>query len=252
MRTALINLVHATVPAALVVGGLFFGPTAVANEITQFDLSLANLLKHDRDVPLAADPLVECRGRQVVIAIYQNPQAGLRDLKIDAVLLSRTLALHQPSGGNLFDSTVFHFYSTRDQAHFTEVKVDLKDLKRFALGRLSREALLARVELKQCAGEDLKATYGNMSYSQIVGNSQVVSGIYMSERKDMLAHILSLKANGYDVRVAERQFLKMEDTVRNRDKVGFDLAYHQLENSIAAVPEAGAKVRLASEDSWQR
>lgn len=213
-------------------------------------MTLSKLLQTSRDVPLAAAPLVERRGRAVFIAVYQNPRAGLRDLKIDAVLLARTIWQAHP---DKFDSFTFHFYGVRDQAHFTEVVVPSLDLKMFAGKRLSQAELLAGIGLRVCQVEDLKVRYGDKSYGDIIGGVQVVSGIYMSERKELLARIISLRANGYDVRGAERQFLKVEDTVRNRDKAGFDLAYHQLENSIAAiVRDPGTKVRLASEEQWQR
>lgn len=240
------NLVAGT--SALLVLASVWPAAAWGWESSQQDLRIAALLRKDPDVPLAVSPMVQCRGRTVEVAVYQDPRADFRDLKIDAVLLSRTLEASLPGQ---FDQAVFNFYLPRDQAHFSQVTVNFGDLKRYGDGQLSRYLLLKQTVLSLHTVDGIKAAYSSLSYDKIIDPAQVVSGIYMSERKEMLKLILSLKANGYDVVAAERQFLKMEDTVRNRDKVGFELAYHQTERTIAAINRA-SKVRLASEDSWQR
>jgi hypothetical protein len=96
--------------------------------------------------------------------------------------------------------------------------------------------------------------YRHLSYREILDQSPVLEGAYAPERKELSDELTTLKANGYDVNQATRQFFALEDLVRTRQYAQLTAAFAKTRQSIAeAVAQAqGISVASSRTINWQR
>jgi len=245
-------LAGSSLPAA------FSGSVVYCQEISE--AAIVDCLNANTYVTLLGKAHAKIDGRQLSVALYQDPRATITDLKINSVLLAKGLFDRY---ADTFDSFVFSYFPLSAQSNYCEAKVNRADIEDFAHGALSHAQLLRRIAVEPFLAASLKRRYQSLSYAEIIGENQVVDGVngpHSKDRKEIKARILSLKASGYDVSVAERQFLKMEDLVRRKDR--FDYADYEaaskdvelcLQDSINN-GTAPRKIRLASDERslWQR
>jgi len=198
-------------------------------------------------------------GPRLLIALYQDPRANIRDLKINSVLLAKGLA---DQFGASFDQYIFSHFPLAEQSLYCQATLSRGDLELFAQGKLSNDQLLSRVKVEPFLAASLKRRYQGLSYAEIICEERVVESYDDNrnrDRKEIKARILSLKRSGYDVSVAERQFLKIEDFVRrheNFDQSDYAAAWHAIELCLQESVNNGTlrKVKIASDEgsSWQR
>lgn len=207
---------------------------------------IAQCLKRSQYVPQAAAAQVRIIGGRLRLSLYQDPRAQIKDLKINSILLSKELSDAFPDA---FDSYIFSYFPVAAQNCYTEVVVAKRDLALFASRKLTKDEILARVTLEPFLANSLKSRYQALSYYEILNYSD------NQNSKDFKQRILTLKANGYDVSAAERQFLKMEDLARNKDEGAYEEAKVALANCLdqSVLNDAPGKIRLANEGTlWPR
>ncbi len=227
--------------------------------------SVVQCLEQNRYVTLVGKAQAVVDGPRLLIALYQDPRANVRDLKINSVLLAKGLA---DRFGDRFDQYVFSHYPLAEQSTYCQATLSRADLMAFGTGHLADDQLLSRVKVEPFLAASLKRRYQNLSYSQIIAEDQVVESYgdnHKQDRKEIKARILSLKRSGYDVSVAEKRFLEVEDFVRrheNFDHAEYAAAWRDIElclqdsvNSVTSGKSGTSrKIKIASDErsSWQR
>jgi hypothetical protein len=222
------------------------------------EAEVLDCLKKSKLADLIGGAQVTFAANEVRVAIYQDPRCTVNDLKINSALLAKELRSRFKSR---FSTYAFVYFPLKSQNVYNEVVVTANLIDDFDSGVLSKEALLARITVEpfvaNAAGR-LALRYRELSYQQILaGGLMAASGEFKERelRKDKLDRILSLKASGYDVRNAERQFLLMEDFIRNKDYVGYEAASHAVEICLEDCRyQKSSKIKLASDERalWQR
>jgi hypothetical protein len=207
----------------------------------QESTAISQCLKQSKFVSQAATAQFKISDSRLELSLYQDPRAHIKDLKINSILLSKELNDASPDA---FDSYVFSYFPVVSQNCYTQVVVAKRDLLLFASGKLTNSEILARVTLEPFLTNSLKSRYQGLSYNEILNYSD------NENSKEIKQRILSLKASGYDVAAAERQFLKMEDLARNKDDAAFEEARVSLAKCLSDAP---GKIRLANEGTlWPR
>jgi hypothetical protein len=203
--------------------------------------AISQCLKSSKFVSQAATAQFKIEGGCLELSLYQDPRAHVKDLKINSILLSKELNDAFPAA---FDSYIFAYFPVVSQNCYTQVVVEKRDLLLFASGKLTNSEILSRVTLEPFLANSLKSRYQGLSYGEILNYSD------NENSKEIKQRILSLKASGYDVAAAERQFLKMEDLARNKDEVAYEEARVSLAKCLSDAP---GKIRLANEGTlWPR
>lgn len=226
--------------ACLLVGFFLSAPASFAQVIDEE--GLLRTLHENRLLPVSGVVEIAQEEDGLVFSLYRHPKANLQDLKIDTVLLAKVV---QDSG--LLPPSCKHlrilFFPREEQSRFTETRADFDQVSKYGCGRLTQSALLASVSAQDVAVPPLSERFANLSYRQIIANP-VVSGAWESERSAMLARLDSLRAQGYDVSLAMRQFLKVEDFVRRKQ-------YEEARPEVLLAEELilKSRVRLATEAS---
>jgi len=202
-------------------------------------------------VSLAQGADVKFDGDSLRLAIWQHPGASPRDLKIDAVLLAHTVSQHFPG---VFERLDCSFFDANITGQSRRVAVKLAELKAFALGKLGPEPFLAGVLLSGETCVSVAERYQGLSYRQILDQDPVLDGSFAVERKELSDELTTLKANGYDVSQATRQFFALEDLVRTRQYAQLPLAFTRTHQCISeAVAQAqGISVASSRTKYWQR
>ncbi len=215
--------------------------------------AISHCLKSSKFVSQAATARFKIDGGCLELSLYQDQRAHIKDLKINSILLSKELNDASPDA---FDTFVFSYFPVVSQNCYTQVSVAKRDLLLFASGKLTKSEILARVTLEPFLATSLKSRYQGLSYAEILNYSA------NENSKEIKQRILSLKASGYDVSAAERQFLKMEDLARNKDQTACEearvtlaqcLERSVLQKSVLQNNDAPGKIRLANERTlWPR
>lgn len=236
-----------------IVSLLCLGSLAAAPASCQEAAEISQCLKHSKYVSQAATAQFKSEAGSLQLSLYQDPRAHVKDLKINSILLSKELTDAFPQA---FDRYVFFYFPVVAQSCYTQVVVAKSDLLLFANRKLSNSEILSRVTLEPYLTNSLKDRYQALSYAEILNYSD------NENSKEIKQRILSLKASGYDVRGAERQFLKMEDLARNKDEVACEeakvalakcLDESVLQKSVLQNYDAPGKIRLANERTlWPR
>ncbi len=227
--------------------------------------SVVQCLEQNKYVTLVGKAQAVVDGPRLLIALYQDPRANVRDLKINSVLLAKGLS---DRFGDRFEHYVFSHYPLAEQSTYCQATLSRADLTAFGAGHLPSDQLLSRVKVEPFLAASLKRRYQSLSYLQIIADDQVVESYgdnHKQDRKEIKARILSLKRSGYDVSVAEKRFLKMEDFVRrheNFDHAEYAAAWRDIELCLQDSVNAGTngngstlrKIKIASDErsSWQR
>lgn len=202
---------------------------------------VSHCLKRSKYVSQAATARFKIEGDCLELGLYHDPRARVKDLKINSILLSKELTDAFPDA---FETYVFAYFPVVSQNCYTQVVVAKRDLLLFASGKLNNSEVLSRVTLEPFLANSLKSRYQGLSYNEILNYSD------NENSKEIKQRILSLKASGYDVSGAERQFLKMEDLARNKDEVAYEEARVSLAKCLSDAP---GKIRLANEGTlWPR
>ena len=234
---------------------LLLGLSILANQPAscQESVAIAQCLKSSKYVSQAAAAQFKIEGKSLELSLYQDPRAHVRDLKINSILLTKELNDAFPDA---FETFVFSYFPVAAQGSYTQVVVAKRDLLLFASRRLSNSEILARVTLEPFLVNSLKSRYQALSYGEILNYSD------NQNSKEIKQRILSLKASGYDVAGAERQFLKMEDLARNKDEAACEeargalakcLDQSVLQKSVLQNNDAPGKIRLANKRTlWPR
>lgn len=176
----------------------------------------------------------------LTLTLYRHPKANLKDLKIDTAVLAKVML-----DSGLLPESAKHlrvlFFLRENQGSYTETKVEFDRVDRYDRGKLSQSALLTSVGIAKVAVPPLSERFANLSYRQIIANP-VVSGAWYVERSAMFERLDSLRAQGYDVNLAMRQFLKVEDFVRRKQ-------YDEARPEVLLAEELilKSRIRLASE-----
>lgn len=214
---------------------------AAAPASCQESAEISQCLKRSKYVSQAATAKFKIDGGCLELSLYQDPRAHIKDLKINSILLSKELTDAFPDA---FETYVFAYFPVVSQNCYTQVIVAKRDLLLFASGKLNNSEVLSRVTLEPFLANSLKSRYQGLSYNEILNYSD------NENSKEIKQRILSLKASGYDVSGAERQFLKMEDLARNKDEAAFEEAKVSLAKCLSDAP---GKIRLANEGTlWPR
>lgn len=215
-------------------------------------------LKKSKYADVIGGAQVTFNGREVRVAIYKDPRSLVSDLKINSALLANEL---RKRFSGRFDTYAFVYFPLKSQNVCTEVVVTADIVDKFDRGACTRAELLAAISVEpfvaNAAGR-LALQFRNKSYEEILAGGLMAASGDAKERelrKDKLDRILSLKASGYDVRSAERQFLLMEDFIRNKDYVSYEAASHAVELVLEDCRyQKSPKIKLASDERalWQR
>jgi hypothetical protein len=222
------GLTHATVLAAL-----------KANHFT----ALVTALDQGIDIRFEGDALQ--------LAVWRHSAGSARDLKIDTVLLAQAINQHFPGVFEQFDCT---FFDPLSPNHSQRATLKMSKLSAFAHDKIDDEQLLCAVQLGSERDSSVRERYEGLSYSQILDQSAVLEGAYSDERKELSDELTTLKANGYDVNQATRQFFALEDLVRTRQYERITAAFARTRQCIAeAVAKAqGISVASSRMGNWQR
>ena len=146
------------------------------------------------------------------------------------------------------------FFSPQYPAKSQRAALKLSALHDFAQDKLTAKQLVDSVQLTFERDRSLAERYQNLTYQQILEQGPVSAGAYESERKELSDELTTLKANGYDVKQATRQFLALEDLVRTKQYGQLTPAFDRTKKSIAdAVANAqGINVASSRTKDWQR
>lgn len=218
--------------AASLLAGLFacgYGQAALAALSDAQCVSIiekAKILTPDSRVQASVGP------REVWVSAYRNPKANEKDCKIDAILMAKVLMDADPKNITMIK---VRFYDPTNRTSFREVRVGAGVVKAFGEGRVSQDELLASVALDR--GEEEISKYRNQSYREITGSSEVVDGVYRSERLGLYSRIQALKERGVGVQPFMGEFFRIEDQVRRGDDGGARAAMHYLDSKLSEQEE---------------
>jgi len=213
--------------------------------------TILTALKANPYVSLDQGADVKFDGATLQLALWSDRRASERDQKIDAVLLARTVERQFPG---VFEEYHCSFFDPRSPGHSRLVSVKTPLLSEFGQGKISREELLQTVPMVDERGTSLSERYAGLSYRQILQESPVLEGTYAAERKELSDQLTTLKANGYDVNQATRQFFALEDLVRTRQYAQLSQAFAKTRQCIAAAVAKAPNISVASSrtKNWQR
>jgi hypothetical protein len=215
--------------------------TVLAALQSNHDAALVAALSQGADVKFDGDTLH--------LAIWSR--GCPRDLRADTVLLALTVDQHFHGVFEEFDCS---FFDPLAPCCSQRAALKLSKLCAFGRGKPGREQLLGAVQLGSERDDNVNERYQGLSYRQILDQSAVLEGAYAAERKELSDELTTLKANGYDVNEATRQFFALEDLVRTRQYKELLAAFARTRQSIAeAVAKAqGISVATSRTQNWQR
>lgn len=148
---------------------------------------------------------------QFTVSTYRNPKAQDKDLKIDAVLITKVLF---DKYADVLKSVAVKFHDPSRPAMFKLITVPEGLIKRFASGELSQQALMDVIAIT-AGGAAGSSTYGGRaSISEVVGY-KVVDGYKYEERMQLYLRIRKLARFDMDVSKVFNDLRNMDQRVRN-------------------------------------
>jgi len=217
--------------------------------------ALLSVLHDNPYASLVGGDDVSVSGGTVKLAVWAHCTAAVSDLKTDAVMLAQAVGRHFPDQFDKLDCSFFDCSFAADGSlPFARVSVKQSDLAAFARGGMSREKLLETVSLTADREPSVAEKYKALTYRQILDQNLVVPGAYGTERKELCDQLTTLKANGYDVNQATRQFFALEDLVRTKQYARLSVAFAQTRKCIAesVAGAQGVSVATSRTLNWQR
>jgi len=217
--------------------------------------ALLSLLRGNPYASLVGGDDVSVAGGTVRLAVWAHCTAGINDLKADAVMLAQAVGRHFPDQFDKLECSFFDCsFASGGSLPFASVSVKESDLIAFARGRMSHEKLLQTVSLTAERESSVAEKYRALTYRQILDQNLVVPGAYGTERKELCDQLTTLKANGYDVNQATRQFFALEDLVRTKQYDRLSGAFAQTRKCIAesVAGAQGVSVATSRTLNWQR
>lgn len=118
-------------------------------------------------------------GGTLKVSTYRHSNANDKDLKIDAVLISKTAMTLDPS----ITRVVVFFFNTRDLSHYKQTTVSTGDVKAFASGSVGKDELIASLPIEELENTDpnsrvesaMLSGYGYRLSTTLEGNKVSVS-----------------------------------------------------------------------------
>lgn len=215
--------------------------------------ALLNALKANSSVPLEQNPVIQTEGKSVFLSLYRHTCAGLQDLKIDAILLTKSLLDKFP---DQIDETQVAFFYKSQQNHYTLLIIKSENLRAFAAGTLNQSDFLRTIEAKELFTRELarlNARYYGLSYRAILETAQNPQGPLPFERGELLRKIKDLKMQGQNTSQAFIDYLKVEDKIRNRDNEGALRALEKAKITLTQAEMSSTSLRIAGKrNQWQK
>jgi hypothetical protein len=215
--------------------------------------ALLKIIKANSSVPLEQAPVIQIEGNCVFLSLYRHTCASLQDLKIDAVLLTKSLLDKFP---DQIDETQVAFFYQSQQNHYTLLTIRSRNLKAFAAGALNQADFLRTIEAKEHFTKELarlNARYYGLSYLAILETAQNPQGPLPFERGELLRKIKDLKKQGHNTSQAFIDYLKVEDKIRNRDNEGALLALEKAKITLTQAEMSSTSLRIAGKrNQWQK
>ncbi len=170
---------------------------------------------------------------------------------MDTVLLAQAIDQHFHGVFEQFDC---HFYDSLAPGRCRRAILKLSEISAFARGQVNQAHLINSVELVSERNSSVAERYQGLSYRQILEQSVVLDGAYGAERKELSDELTTLKANGYDVDQATRQFLAMEDLIRTKQYALITAAFERTRQCMAESVARAQGIGVASSRTkdWQR
>ncbi len=89
-------------------------------------------------------------GNTAKVSMYQDSRANDKDLKIDAVLISKTAMGIDPG----ITRVIVYFFNTKDMSHYKQTTVTTGTVKAFASGSIGKDELIASLPLEELENVD--------------------------------------------------------------------------------------------------
>jgi hypothetical protein len=194
---------------------------------------------------------VRFEGDTLKLAIWSPASGGEHKLRVDTVLLAQAIERQFPG---VFETFECSFCQSREPGRSRRAQLKTGKIADYARAKITEDELLQAVTMTSERMSTVGELYQDLSYRQILDKSVVLDGAYSAERKELSDELTTLKANGYDVNQATRQFLAMEDLVRTKQYSSITAAFARTRQCIAeSVAKAqGVSVASSRTINWQR
>ncbi|MBC7996859.1 MAG: hypothetical protein IAF58_02885 [Leptolyngbya sp.] len=150
----------------------------------------------------------------VIVNMYRNPNAPERDLKIDAVLVTKALRDRYPAD---VKAVSMNFYDQTNRAAVRQCTVPEQMIKRFASGGITQDDLLSFLTVTK--GAAVVATTGRASVSSVsveqVKRYLPVEGYRFEDRITLWQKLREVATKGGNFQQAWAQFMQLEALINN-------------------------------------
>ncbi len=165
-------------------------------------------------------------GREATILTRRHPKATDDDLRIDAVLITKSVLDSFNTIG-----TVQVLFRDEDSSSGKSVEVTAGDIKTYANGTIDPKKFLATIAVTKVGGDD-EANKSKLSAEE--KKFSVSSGLYEEQRLLLMDRINTLRRKGTGVAPFEAMFAQIETQVKNGQAAVLKDSIEKLGEKLAA------------------
>lgn len=182
----------------------------------------------------------------VIVNMYRNPSAPERDLKIDAVLVTKALRDRYPAD---VKAVSMNFYDQTNRTAVRQCTVPEQMIKRFASGGITQEDLLSFLTVTKGAAVVATGSRGGGGSTrvdkEVVRAYKIQDGFNYNKRSTLYNSIREVAFNGYNIDTIWYEFMKLESEIKANHQEEtieqFNKVNRLVDTAIPIVNEANAK-----------
>ncbi|HEY9787248.1 MAG TPA: hypothetical protein V6D17_17795 [Candidatus Obscuribacterales bacterium] len=182
---------------------------------------------------------------QIIVSTYRNPKAQEKDLKIDAVLITK--AVKDRFGADVKSVTVM-FYDATNRSNYRQVVVSEGLVQRFASGELSQQLLFDALAVTSgsVGGGSSTGVAGNVTPAVVLAY-QCVRGYKYEDRNQTYMNLRKLANANWNVSKLWASFMAIEQQIKSGGSTIIDAPLDKLDEDISrdgiqCVAQAQARV----------
>ena len=151
---------------------------------------------------------------ELLVSSYRSNLANLKDMKINALLISESILKISPA---LINKVNVYYFDQVDNSKYWCAIVPRQLMSRLREKSVDKNLALKLVKLYQANLPNPIKNFSSSTYTEITEKHPVSEGFLKTERLLLEKRIVALKYGGIDVSRLESLFLQLDDAVRREE-----------------------------------